>query len=375
MKNRIGIVGGGQLGRMLALDAQKMGFTVRVVDPTPNGPASQVGAQQIIGGYSDADATKKLAELSDFLTVEIEHINTATLSELEKKGNKVNPSPKTIEIIKDKFQQKIYLQKHQIPTADFIEVTTKEDIEKVAQKFGYPLVLKAKKDAFDGRGNALIKNKKGIESGLEKLKGRELYVEKFVPFIKELSVVIARSTKGEVVTYPVVETIHKNNICNIVISPALVDKKVTRKAEQLARKGLEHRKGAGVFAVEMFVTKKGEVLVNEIAPRVHNSGHLTIEANDTSQFEQHIRAITGLPLGSTQLKVPAAVMINILGERIGPVDVTGLEKVLNIPGVHVHIYGKSDTKVDRKMGHITVIDQTVEKALQKAKKARKLLSI
>lgn len=375
MKNRIGIVGGGQLGRMLALDAQKMGFTVRVVDPTPNGPASQVGAQQIIGGYSDAEATKKLAELSDFLTVEIEHINTATLSELEKKGNKVNPSPKTIEIIKDKFQQKIYLQKHQIPTADFIEVTTKEDIEKVAQKFGYPLVLKAKKDAFDGRGNALIKNKKGIESGLEKLKGRELYVEKFVPFIKELSVVIARSTKGEVVTYPVVETIHKNNICNIVISPALVDKKVTRKAEQLARNVLEHLKGAGVFAVEMFVTKKGEVLVNEIAPRVHNSGHLTIEANDTSQFEQHIRAITGLPLGSTQLKVPAAVMINILGERIGPVDVTGLEKVLNIPGVHVHIYGKSDTKVDRKMGHITVIDQTVEKALQKAKKARKLLSI
>ncbi|CAN5116339.1 5-(carboxyamino)imidazole ribonucleotide synthase [soil metagenome] len=372
---RIGIVGGGQLGRMLAFDAKKMGFTVRVVDPTPDSPASQVVDEQILGGYSDAEATKKLAAVSDFITVEIEHINTDTLSELVKNGVKVNPSPKTIEIIKDKFQQKLYLQKNKIPTSDFVEVKTQEDIEKIGKKFGYPMVLKAKKDAFDGRGNALIKSKNAINSAMEKLSGRELYVEKYVPFSKELAVVLARSMAGKVALYPVVETIHKNNICHIVISPAQIDEEEKKKAERLAKKVLSHLKGAGVFAVEMFVTKNGDVLVNEIAPRVHNSGHLTIEANVTSQFEQHIRAITGLPLGNTQLLVPAAVMINILGERKGLVEITGLEKVLAMPGVFVHIYGKSETKIDRKMGHITVLDETTEKALQKAKKARRLLSI
>lgn len=372
---RLGIIGGGQLGRMLAFEAKKMGFTVRVVDPTPMSPAAQVVDEHILGGYSDSEATKKLADLSDFLTLEIEHINTQTLLELEKEGANINPSPKTVEIIKDKYQQKVYLDKNKIPTADFKEVTTKKEIEKIAQKFGYPVVLKAKKDAFDGRGNALIRNKKNIDSAMQKLAGRELYVERFVPFTKELAVLIARSIDDEIKVYPVVETIHKNNICHIVISPAPIDEKIKRKAERLAKKVLEHLEGAGVFAIEMFVTKKGQVLVNEIAPRVHNSGHLTIEANETNQFEQHIRAVTGLPLGNTSMRTPAAVMINILGERKGPVDISGLEKVLQIPGVHVHIYGKQETKVDRKMGHITVTGMTVEDCLRKAKKARKALVI
>lgn len=371
----IGIIGGGQLGRMLGFEAKKMGFTVRVVDPTPHSPAGQVVDEQILGGYSDSKATRKLSRVSDFITVEIEHINTDTLAELEKKGVKINPSPKTIEIIKDKYLQKVFLKKNKIPTADFLETKTKEEILDIGKKFGFPLLLKAKKDAFDGRGNALIKNKTKIVDALGKLSGQELYVEKYVPFVKELAVVLARDIKGNIAIYPVVETIHKNNICHIVKAPAEIDDKTRRKAERLGKRVLENLKGAGVFAVEMFLTKDGKILVNEIAPRVHNSGHFTIEACITSQFEQHIRAITGLPLGSTVMKTPAAVMINILGERKGDVEIKGLEKVLNIQGVAVHIYGKSETKVERKMGHITVIGETINECLKKAIKARKTIQI
>ncbi|MBI3887476.1 ATP-grasp domain-containing protein [Candidatus Microgenomates bacterium] len=202
-----------------------------------------------------------------------------------------------------------------------------------------------------------------------------MYVEKNVSFTKELAVVVARNTKGEISIYPVVETIHNNNICHLVIAPAPIDQKIATKARKLARKTMQQLQGAGVFGIEMFVAQDGNVLINEIAPRVHNSGHYTTEACVTSQFEQHIRAVTGLPLGSTKMKVPAAVMINILGERTGQVDAKGFERVLAIPNVSVHIYGKMETKLERKMGHLTVIGETVEECLRKAKKARKLLTI
>lgn len=371
----LGIIGGGQLGRMLAFEAKKLGLTVRVIDPTPDSPAGQVVDEQIVGGYSDEIATNKLARVSDFITVEIEHINVDTLHLLEKKGMMINPSSQTISIIKDKYLQKVYLRKNKIQIANFMEVTTKNDILDAGKKFGFPMLIKAKKDAFDGRGNALVKSKNDIDVALKKLSGRELYVEKFIPFIKELAVVEARSIKGDIVQYPPVETIHKNNICHIVKVPAEIDEKTKRRAQKIARRVLLHLKGAGVFTVELFLTHDGQILVNEIAPRVHNSGHLTIEASVTNQFEQHIRAVTGLPLGSTEMKVKAAVMINILGERNGEIAISGLDKVLQIKGVHVHMYGKKETKIDRKMGHITVIDQSVKKALIKAKKARKLLTV
>jgi len=359
----------------MALPAKSMGFTVTVTDPTPGSPAGQVVDREITGGYSDAKATRELAKVSDYITVEIEHINTDTLSELVKEGMPVNPSPKTIETIKNKFTQKEFLTKVGVPVAPYVAVENKTDILTAVKKFGYPFLLKARFDAYDGRGNALIKKPADIDKALEKFGDRKLYVEKFVPFVKELAIMIARSMDGEIVPYPVVETIHKNNILHTTIAPARVDKKIADKVKNFAIQTMEHLHGAGVFGIEMFLTKDNEVLINEIAPRVHNSGHYTTEACATSQFEQHIRAITGLPLGNPAMLVPAAVMINILGERLGPVDVKGMDKVLAIPGAYIHIYGKKDTKPERKMGHITVIGDDIKKVYNNAVKARKLISI
>lgn len=375
MKNRIGIVGGGQLGRMLGFAAKRLGFYVTVLDPTHNSPAGQVVDGQIVASQKNAIAIKQLAKVSDFLTFEIELANSNILEKLSKSDFLINPSPHTLTLIKDKLAQKNFLNMSQIPVAPFFEVNNREDIQKAARKFGYPLVLKARFDGYDGRGNALIKNKKQIDEGLKKLQGNKLYVEKFVWFERELAVMVARSIGGEIKVYPVVETIHRNNICHLVIAPAQVSNPVQKKAQKLAIKMMQHLKGAGVFGIEMFLTKKKEVLINEIAPRVHNSGHYTQEACVTSQFEQHIRAITGLPLGSTDMITPAAVMINILGEREGSLNIEGLDNVLKIPNVSVHIYGKHETKIERKMGHITVIDKTIQKAYKKAILARKSLSI
>ncbi len=380
-KNTIGIVGGGQLGRMLAMAAKKMGFKVIVLDPTPNSPAGQVCDMQIVAGFKDAKAIRELESLSDFVTFEIESADAKTLEELASKNKWINPSPKTLKIIKDKFGQKKFLEKNKIPVAKSMEINSPEDAIEAGKTFGYPFLLKARFDAYDGRGNALIKNQKEIDSGLDKLGYAErdmngrLYAEKFVPFTKELAVVAARGIKGEVVAYPVVETVHKNNICHTVTAPAVVSKQVRQKAEKLAEKILTYLGGVGVYTIEMFLSKKGDILVNEIAPRVHNSGHYTIEGNITSQFEQHIRAVTGLPLGSTAMVKPSAVMINILGERAGPVELTGLHTALKTPGVYVHVYGKIETRPERKMGHITVVDMNHKSALKKARQARKQISI
>jgi 5-(carboxyamino)imidazole ribonucleotide synthase len=375
MKNRIGIVGGGQLGRMLGFAAKRIGFEVTVVDPTPRSPAGQVVDRQIVASYEDETAIRELASVSDFLTFEIELANAKLLDELFKQGVMINPSAKTLGIIKDKLGQSEFLRRVGLPVAKFVRVETREDVVGAGKRFGYPLLLKARFDAYDGRGNVLIGNEGEIEKGLNKLKGRRLYVEKFVPFVKELAVVAARSVKGEIAVYDVVETVHKNNICHKVLMPAAVDKAVAKQAHDLAYHTMEHLEGAGVFGIEMFLTKQGEVIINEIAPRVHNSGHATIEGCVTSQFEQHIRAITGLPLGSTEMVMPAAVMINILGERNGAVDVQGLEKALAIPNVSVHIYGKVETRRERKMGHVTATDRTLDEAMKKAMRARSFLSI
>lgn len=375
MKKRIGIVGGGQLGRMLTDAAKKLGFTVTVIDPTPNSPAGQVADKQIIAHYTDEKAIRELAAQSDFLTFEIELANAEILEELASKGLQINPSAKTLTIIKDKFAQKKFLQKNGIPVGEFVEVNNKEDIINAAKEFGYPILLKARFDAYDGRGNALIENESQIDSSFDRLGGKNLYVEKFIPFIKELAVMVARSIDGKIISYPVVETVHKNNILHIMYAPADVRESIRQQAKAFAEETMKHLNGAGVFGIEMFLTKDGKVLLNEIAPRVHNSGHYTIEACKTSQFEQHIRAITGMPLNSTEMIVPAAVMINILGDRNGKIEPKGIEAAEKIPGVFVHIYGKMETRVERKMGHITAVAETLEDAQRKAEKAKTLISI
>jgi len=375
MKNRIGIVGGGQLGRMLTFAAKRLGFIVNILDPTKNSPAGQVADFQIIKDFKDEDAITKLAKISDYLTFEIELANANSLDELEKSGVKVNPSAKTLNIIKDKLNQKKFLRLHNIPLAPFLEVKNRNEILLAIKQFGYPILLKARFDAYDGRGNVLIKDEEDITEGIEKLKGRLLYVEKFIPFKKELAVMVARNTAGEIKAYPVVETIHKNNICHTVFAPASIDKKIRNKAKEIAIKVIKNLKGAGVFGIEMFYTKGGNVFVNEIAPRVHNSGHYSVEACITDQFEQHIRAITGMPLGSSEMVVPIAVMVNILGDRNGVSNIKGLEKALSIPNVSVSIYGKHETRVERKMGHVTAVGKTIEKVQRNAMLARKFLTI
>ncbi|NTU73851.1 5-(carboxyamino)imidazole ribonucleotide synthase [Candidatus Roizmanbacteria bacterium] len=371
----LGIVGGGQLGRMLTFEAKKLGFYVIILDPTPQSPASQVADEQIIADFKDEKAIRELAKRADYITFEIELANSRILDELAGEGVKINPSGGTLDIIKDKLRQKTFLQSVKIPVADFRPIESKEDVLKAIHDWGYPVVLKARFDAYDGRGNALIKSKKDIDPAFEKLQKSPLYVEKFVPFVKELSVIVARNNVGDVKAYPVVQTTHVNNICHIVRSPAPISPQIRRRAELLGKKVVKQLKGAGVFGIEMFLAAKGRVMVNEIAPRVHNSGHHTIEACVTSQFEQHVRAVTGLPLGDPSMIVPAAVMINILGDRTGMAEVGGLEQALKIPGATVHIYGKAETKPERKMGHITVIDKTLDKALAKAVKVRKLITI
>lgn len=375
MKNRIGIVGGGQLARMLIFEAKKMGFFVTVLDPTSQSPGGQVADRQIVADLSDKKAMRQLAQNSDYLTIEWEMADSSLLDSFAKEGIFVNPSAKTLEIIKDKLMQKKFLKKNKIPVADFVPITTKEDVKAIIKKWGYPLLLKARCDAYDGRGNAYIQKEEDVEVAISKLKGRLLYCERYVPFDKEISVMVARNTKGEIVTFPVGENIHKNNILHTTIVPARISKDNEKKATLLAKKVMKHLKGAGVFGIEMFLLKNGKIVINEIAPRVHNSGHYTIEGSRTSQFEQHIRAVTGLPLGDTSLTAKAVVMVNILGDSSQKANVEGLEKALAISDVSVHIYGKEEAHIERKMGHITVVGENINETLKKAEKARKLISI
>ncbi len=371
----IGIVGGGQLGRMLTLAAKPLGFDVIVVDPGADCPAAQVGAKQIVADLYDESALRLLAEQSDVVTIEIEHMDTAALAEIEANGTPVHPAPATTRIIQDKLHQKQLLQLGSVPIADFVEIATQADARNALKQFGGKILLKTRHGAYDGRGNMLIKNEKDIPEAFAKFGNAQLYAERFVPFKKELAAIVARSTSGDVEVYPVVETVHKDNICTEVIAPAAIDKKQAAGAYKIAHQTAELLRGAGVFAIEMFLTRDGRVLVNEIAPRVHNSGHLTIEACYTSQFEQHIRSVTGLPLGNTGLKVPAAAMVNILGERDGAVDVSGRAGVLSNERTSIHLYGKSPTKKARKMGHITVVGDNTKEVRSRAKRALRKIRI
>ena len=376
MEDSIGIVGGGQLGRMLTFAAKQMGFRVVVLDPTPQSPAGQVADEQIVAGFTDEGSIRLLAEKSSFMTFEIELASSGILAELVNQGVSVQPSPDTLSMIRDKGMQKVFLDERGIPVPEFILFNSDEEsLHDILREFQGPVVLKARFGGYDGRGNAVIKKKSDIPGALEKLAGKQLYVERFIPFKRELAVIAARSTEGDIATYPVVETIQQNNICHMVVAPARVSQDVSDRALALAESVMRHLKGAGVFGIEMFQDEDDQVLINEIAPRVHNSGHFSIEACVTSQFEQHIRAITGLPLGDTQMVVPVAVMVNILGTRSGNARIRGLAHALKHRATSVHIYGKAKVRPERKMGHITVTGQDVEGVIQTAMTARDAIRI
>jgi 5-(carboxyamino)imidazole ribonucleotide synthase len=287
MSKVLGIIGGGQLGMMLTEAAHDMKDEISkviVLDPTENCPASKVGAEQIIADFKDESAIKKLSELSDIITYEIESGNSDVLKKLEE-HTEINPSPDTLKIIQDKLLQKQFLKNNNIPVAEFAEINNKNELERIIEHLGLPLLLKTRRDAYDGRGNYKINSISEINDALDLFSGKLLMVEKFVKFEKEVSVIAARNTKGEIETYPVVENIHENNILKMTIAPGRVSEDVRKKAERIAKTTMEVLHGAGVFGIEMFVTSDDEILINEIAPRVHNSGHHTLQSSNTSQFE------------------------------------------------------------------------------------------
>jgi 5-(carboxyamino)imidazole ribonucleotide synthase len=371
----VGIVGGGQLGRMLTEAAHKLGWQVVVLDPKPNSPAAQAGARQIVDGYNTSGLHKLAAEV-DYLTTEFEEgLEPSELEHLADTGVKVNPEPHTVALILDKLEQKNYISGKGVAMGQYAPIENAADAYKLLENYGGKMLIKTRRGGYDGYGNRIVGSSAEIDRGLKDFEGRPVYAEALVPFVKELAAIAVRDLKGNIVTYPVVETIQKNNICHEVLAPAHINDSVKQKAIDMAEHIAGQFTGAGAFGVEMFLTDSGEVWLNEIAPRVHNSGHYTIEGCQTSQFENHIRAITGQSLGPTDLKVPAAVMVNILGERDGPVELKGLEQAADDPHTKVHIYGKSPTRVGRKMGHITATGDTLEQARQRAERAREDISI
>ncbi len=354
MAKILGIIGGGQLGMMIAEAAKKMPENVSkiiVLDPTENCPAAQVGAEQIVADFKDKEAIIELSEKSDIITYEIESGDSEVLKSVEKNAE-INPSPETLHTIQDKFLQKTFLKEHGIPVPEFIEISNIDDVKEGLKKFGYPALLKARRDAYDGRGNFKVDSEDMVQTAYDYFKGQKLMLEKFVPFKMEVSVIAARNTKGEIKTFPLVENIHEENILRETIAPARVSDEITKNAEKIASQTMDVLKGAGVFGIEMFVTQDDQIVINEIAPRVHNSGHHSLQSSKTSQFKQHLLAILGLDLGDTEL-VYNTIMYNILGSKgfegkYQPIQIEDKDMFLKM-------YGKEISKPLRKLGHLNIV--------------------
>ena len=368
---KLGILGGGQLGRMLIQSGVDFNIPFTVLDPDAQAPCATL-AEFHHGKLTDFDTVLKFGSACDIITIEIENVNTAALKALAKLGKKIYPQPDVIELIQDKRTQKIFYRDCKIPTADFILTENAREVKQ--RKDFLPAVNKLGREGYDGRGVQIIRT----EQDLEKAFDAPGLLEKLIDFEKEISVIVARNEQGEVKTFPAVEMVFHpvQNLVEYLFAPADLPESILKEADDIARKIIHELHMVGLLAVEMFVTKKGEVLVNEIAPRPHNSGHQTIEANSTSQYEQHLRAILNLPLGDTTLLMPSA-MVNLLGEadHTGPARYQGFDEVLKVPGVHVHLYGKKFTKPFRKMGHVTIVDEDVERLKKKANFVKQTLKV
>lgn len=371
----VGILGGGQLARMSSYAAHRLGFDVAIFEKEKNSPAGQITKNEFVGSVNNHSLLKKFASICDVVTLENEFVDYHHLKFLEKQKVKIFPSSKTISLIQDKLIQKQTLKKKKIPVANFIEVKHKTDFPRLKTIFGLPFILKSRKMGYDGYGNALIKNSASFEKEFDRLTHRhsKLLAEEFIRFKKELAVMVARTTK-QVEIYPVVETIQRNHICHTVIAPARGKQNILNKAKSIAVKCVEAVDGIGIFGIELFLSEDNHILVNEIAPRPHNSGHYTIEGCITSQFENHIRAVLNLPLGSAEMLKPFAVMVNLLGKKNGD-TLRNYSTALNEPNVHLHIYGKNQSHIGRKMGHITIIGEDSKKILLQALKKEKEIII
>jgi 5-(carboxyamino)imidazole ribonucleotide synthase len=369
---RLGILGGGQLGRMFIQSAINLDVKVSILDPAEDAPCAKIAHEFVRGDFKDFNTVYNFGKSTDVLTIEIEHVNVDALKLLQDEGVEVYPQPQVLEIVKDKGLQKEFYKKHNIPTADFHLIDSKNEIEQYKSEF--PFMQKARTGGYDGKGVTPLRN----EQDLIKAFDCPSVLEKMVPFEKEIAVTVARNKSGEVSTFPVVEMDFnpEANLVEYLYSPANVSKEIASKAEKIAKDVANAFEIIGLLAVEMFLTKEGDILVNEVAPRTHNSGHHTIEGNVTSQFEQHLRSVVDYPLGSTAIIKPS-VMINLLGEAgySGPVQYEGLSEVLQIPEVYIHLYGKSSTKPFRKMGHVTCTANTLNEAVTKAKQVQSILKV
>jgi len=374
---RIGIIGGGQLGKMMILEAKRLGLYVVTLDPDPDCPSSSISDALIVASLNDEAAIFELAAQVDVITYEFENINAAALLQLEQQGHAIYPTAKSLMVIKDKFAQNQAMQDADIPVPRFVRVQSTQDIAQAGESLGFPLMLKTTMGGYDGKGTALVRDAASIEGAFLALGAGEkgLMVEEFVPFEKEISIIATRGIDGARTIFPIAENHHENSILDTTIVPARIDDATAARAAEIADRVMELFEGVGTFGIEMFVTKDGAVSVNEIAPRPHNSGHYTIEGCLANQFENHVRAIVGLPLGDITLRQPT-VMVNLLGESDGPARLLGVEEAYAAdPNLMVHLYGKSQSKRLRKMGHLTVVDQTVEGAIARAEVARALVQV
>ncbi len=369
---KLGIVGGGQLGRMLIQSAINFNINTHVLDPDNNAPCSNIAHKFYHGSLTDFDAVYNFGKNADIITIEMENVNCEALIKLEEEGKKVFPQPKIVRLIQDKGLQKEYFRQHHIPTADFRIIEHPEELQQHTDFL--PFFMKLRKEGYDGRGVQSIKT----EADFSKAFNKPSVLEKSVKVKEEISVIVARNESGEVKTFPAVgmEFHPEANLVELLYAPANINAEIAAKAEKIALQVVESLKLVGILAIEMFVNENDEVLVNEIAPRPHNSGHHTIEANMVSQYEQHLRAILNLPLGDTTLRCPA-VMVNLLGEEgfEGKALYEGMQQVLAIPGVNIHLYGKKNTKPFRKMGHVTVIDNSLKAAKEKATIVKETLKV
>lgn len=363
----VGILGGGQLARMTLQAATSLGFEVAIFEREADSPAGRLTKLEVSGPWESPRLRRRFAALSDVITLESEFVEPSMLRALTRMGTPVRPGAETLELIGDKFRQKEHLAAAgALPLTPFRAVATPAEVAQAGADWGWPIVLKARRLAYDGYGNALVHGPDEIAVAWARLRApaRTVYVEGFVRFRRELAVMVARSTTGATAVYPVVETVQGESaqICQVVRAPATTSPDTARRAIEVARRATEAIDAVGVVGVELFETDDGELLVNELAPRPHNSGHYTIEGCVTSQFENHLRAILGLPLGDTTLVAPAAVMVNVLGERPVRTESIDLTAALAVPGAHLHIYGKRQSRPGRKMGHVTALGPTVADA-------------
>lgn len=368
----IAVLGGGQLGRMLVQAAIDFDLTINCLDPDAHAPCKDIAHIFTVGSLNDFNTVMAFAEDAAIVTIEIENVNLEALEALEKLGKKVFPQPSVLRKIKDKRVQKQFFVDNHLPTAEFILTENLSDLEKNADFL--PAVHKIGEGGYDGKGVQVIRSKKDIEKGFD----APSVLEKLVDFEKELAVVVARNESGELKTFPVVEMVFHPiaNLVEYLFSPASITAEIAEKAQQIAKETAEAFGVVGLLAVEMFLTKSGEILINEVAPRPHNSGHQTIKGNDVSQYEQHLRAILNLPLGATTSRGLSA-MVNLLGEENheGNALYQGMETVLKVEGVHPFLYGKKITKPFRKMGHVTIVDEKLDSLKEKVEFVKQTLKV